>query len=230
MSVAAPFNTTRGLGRAFRAHPVALLVTLVASLALVAGSAVVLTLRSQTTNEADHRLAAYATDQAATVDAVMTAAEQDIRLASRNDVFAVTLNESGAALPRDQRHIVEAAIQYLGERYAVDEICLIRSDGAEVARYNGGALASPATLSPDESLNNPAFGPTLALAEDAVFRTTPYVSPDTGRWVFGLATPIVAPNGVEGILHFELPIVAFADALAARPFAITLPRRTSRHS
>jgi diguanylate cyclase (GGDEF)-like protein/PAS domain S-box-containing protein len=221
MSVAAPFNTTRGLGRAFRARPVALLVTLVAGLALVAGSAVVLTLRTQTTNEADHRLAAYATDEAATVDAVMTAAEQDIRLASRNDVFEVTLNEPGAALPRDQRHIVEAAIQYLGERYAVDEICLIRSDGAEVARYNGGALASPATLSPDESLNNPAFAPTLALAEDAVFRTTPYVSPDTGRWVFGLATPIVAPNGVGGILHFELPIVAFADALAARPFAET---------
>jgi diguanylate cyclase (GGDEF)-like protein/PAS domain S-box-containing protein len=221
MSVAAPFNATRGLGRAFRARPVALLVTLVAGLALVAGSVVVLTLRSQTTNEADHRLATYATDQAATVDAVMTAAERDIRLASRNAVFAETLSETAAVLSNGQRRIVEAAIQYLGERYAVDEICLIRRDGAEIARYNGGALASPENLSPDESLNNPAFARTLGLADDAVFRTTPYISPDTGRWVFGVATPILDSGRVEGILHFELPVVAFAEALAARPFAET---------
>jgi len=221
MSVAVPFNGLSGLGRAFRARPVTMLVSLVAGLALVAGSAVVLTLRNQTTNEADARLATYAKDQAATVDGVITAAERDIRLASRNAVFAQTLSETGVALPSQQRHVVESAIQYLGERYAVDEICLIRRDGVEMARYNGGALASVASLSPDESYNNPAFRPTLPLAEDAVFRTTPYVSPDTGRWVFGLATPIVNSSGVEGILHFELPIVAFADVLAARGFAET---------
>ncbi len=51
-------------------------------------------------------------------------------------------------------------------------------------------------------------------------RTTPYVSPDSGRWVLGLATPIVRSGETLGILHFELPIAAISDAVGA-PFLDT---------
>jgi diguanylate cyclase (GGDEF)-like protein/PAS domain S-box-containing protein len=221
MSVAAPLNTTRAIARAFQARPVAVLVMLVATLGLAAGALIVVTMRDQITNAADGRLARYAADQAATVDEVVIAATRDLRLASRNFVFAPALRDSGTILPSIDRTRVESAIRYTGERYAVDEICLIRRDGVELARYNGGAIAATSSLSPDESVNNPAFAPTLALAEDAVFRTDPYVSPDSGRWVFGLGTPIVDSGGVEGLLHFELPVVAFSDALAGHVFGGT---------
>src|SRR5207249_449074 len=46
----------------------------------------------------------------------------------------------------------------------------------------------------------------------------PYISPDSGRWVIGIATPIVLPTGDHaGILHFEIPIQRFIDQLAKTP-------------
>ena len=89
------------------------------------------------------------------------------------------------------------------------------------SRWRGTTAArSPRsrTFSPDESLNNPAFAPALAVPDDHAIRTDPYISPDSGRWVFGLATPIIDADGVGGLLHFELPIAAFGEALKRHPF------------
>jgi diguanylate cyclase (GGDEF)-like protein/PAS domain S-box-containing protein len=218
MSVPLPFAATRGFARLFRARPVAMLVLLVTGLALAAGSVVVNQVRTQMTSEADARLSRHAADQAAGVDAVLTGATRDLRLASRNDVFAEALGDPGNGLSASEGDSVETAIQYTGLRYAVDEICLIRRDGVEMARFNNGVIAATADLSPDESIGNPAFGPGMALADDQVHATAPYISPDSGRWVFGLATPIVRGGAALGILHFELPLAAFSEAIAARPF------------
>jgi diguanylate cyclase (GGDEF)-like protein len=197
-----------------------LVITLVAVLALVAGSLVVLQITNQMRHEADDRLAAAAGKASVAVQQLMTHASADIRLARQNVVFEHALADSpGALLPADQA-AVESAITYLGERYEVDEICVIRTSGLEAARWvSGGGLAATADLSPDERPNNPAVLPTLQQPDDSFYQTQPYVSPDSGRWVVGVATPIVLPTGATaGILHFEIPIARFAAMVEKEAF------------
>ncbi len=195
-------------------------IAFVAVLAIVAGSLVVLQITNQMRREADDRLAASSASVSADVDKIMVDASRDIRLARRNVVFEQALADtSGQLLPGD-RMAVEGAITYLGERYDVDEICVIRTGGLEAARWVGkSGLAPVDQLSPDERTNNPAVIPTLKLADDAFFQSQPYVSPDSGRWVYGVATPIVLSTGVTaGILHFEIPIARFAALLQEQTF------------
>ncbi len=197
-----------------------LVITLVAVLALVAGSMVVLQITNQMRHEADDRLAAAAGKASVAVEELITDASADIRLARRNVVFEEALADSpGRLLPADQA-AVESAITYLGERYEVDEICVIRTSGLEAARWvSGGGVAAVADLSPDERPNNPAVLPTLQQPDDSFVQTQPYVSPDSGRWVIGIATPIVLPSGTTaGILHFEIPINRFAAMVEKEAF------------
>jgi len=192
-----------------------LVIATVVVLALVAAVAVVSQITGQMRTEAEARLDDQAKAVSADVQGTMTTASSDIRLARRNAVFERALSDSSGQLLPDDRVAVETAIAYLGERYNVDEICVIRSGGLEAARWVGGkGLAAVADLSPDERQNNPAVLPTLPLADDAFYQTDPYISPDSGRWVIGIATPIVLPSGDHaGILHFEIPMVRFASEL-----------------
>lgn len=197
-----------------------LVVMAMAILALVAGVAVVSQITGQMRTEADARLDAHAADVALAVETTMANASSDIRLARQNTVFETALADTpGQLLPSD-RAAVEAAITYLGERYKVDEICVIRASGLEAARWVGGkGVAAVADLSADERQNNPAVLPTLPLADDSFFQSEPYISPDSGRWVIGIATPIVLSTGEHaGILHFELPIARFDSQIAAISF------------
>jgi diguanylate cyclase (GGDEF)-like protein/PAS domain S-box-containing protein len=191
------------------------LVAAIVAIALLAGIMVVFRLGEETTREALTRLDRHAQSESIAVDDVVMRATTDLRLASRNVVFGDALaGGAGGPVEATDRQRVETAITYMGQRYGVDEICLIRSDGLEVARYNGGQVASVADLSPDERIGNPAVLPTLELADDTTFRTDPYVSPDSNRWVLGLATPIIRSGITLGILHFELPIAAMAEAIS----------------
>ncbi|MBA2720109.1 MAG: EAL domain-containing protein [Chloroflexi bacterium] len=213
-------STAHRAFEALRARPVTTLVASTAGLALLLGSLVVVQLSEETTREALSRLHNHAAAEAADIDDVVGSATRDLRLASRNVVFADALGGGTGPVDTVDRVRVEAAIKYMGERYAVDEICLIRRDGLEVARFNGGAVAAVADLSPDESEGNPAFAPTLGLADDISHRTEAYVSPDSNRWVLGLATPIMRSGEITGLLHFELAIAAMAEAIAD-PFGET---------
>ena len=192
-----------------------LVIALVALLALIAGSLVVLQITEEMRREDDTRFAAQAGLVSDAIEETMTAASSDIRLARQNVVFENALADSTSQLLPADRMAVESAITYLGERYKVDEICVIRSSGLETARWVGGSgVAAVANLSPDERQNNPAVLPTLELPDDSFFQSDPYVSPDSGRWVVGIATPIVLSSGVTaGILHFEIPIARFAAQL-----------------
>jgi signal transduction histidine kinase/CheY-like chemotaxis protein/HPt (histidine-containing phosphotransfer) domain-containing protein len=192
----------------------------IVALFAVIGILTVSRVTEQTKLEADQRLDRHAEAQAIALQDLMASASQDIRLARRNDIFETALANSTAQLQPLDRTKVESAITYLGERYDVDEICVIRSDGLETARWvNGHGVASLGSLSPDERLNNPAVLPTLQLPDDAFFQTDPYESPDSHRWVVGIATPIIL-NGTKhaGLLHFEIPIQAFVDQLDRTPF------------
>jgi len=197
-----------------------LVIATVAVLAVGAGAFVVSELTGQMRQEAEARLDAHAASVADDIHAIMASASSDIRLARQDIVFEQALEDTpGQLLPSD-RAAVETAITYLGERFQVDEICVIRASGLEAARWVGGkGVAAVADLSPDESTNNPAVKPTLPLANDAFYETAPYISPDSGRWVYGIATPIVLPNAYHaGILHFEIPVAHFADVLGATSF------------
>jgi signal transduction histidine kinase/DNA-binding response OmpR family regulator len=174
----------------------------------------------QVTQDANDRLARHATAESTTLQELMAAASSDIRLARRNDVFDRALADGLGQVSGGERVEIETAIRYLGQRYAVDEICVIRAGGLEVARWvKGKDVAAVDDLSLDERPNNPAVLPTVPLADDSFFQSDPYISPDSGRWVIGVATPIVLPNGVHsGILHFEIPIQRFVDQLDRSPF------------
>ena len=207
------------LARAGLSRPVVLLVIALTTLSVGAGSIVVTQYGDEMIREADARLDRHADSQAQALGELMDSASRGLRLARQNAVFDEALTDAPAQLPAGDRSSIEQVIAYVATRYHVDEICLIRSNGAETARWNGGVLAAVKNLSPDESKSNPAFGPTLQLSNDTVFVTEPYVSPDSGRWVYGLGTPIVLPSGENlGILHFEVPLQHLVDELATRPF------------
>jgi diguanylate cyclase (GGDEF)-like protein len=201
--------------------PAIILIT--AILAIGAGFVVVTQVTAEMRRGADARLDQFASKQAASVQELMASASRDIRLARRNQVFEAALaHTSGQLLPADRKE-VEEAITYLGDRYQVDEICVIRANGLETARWvNGAGVAAVANLSPDERQNNPAVLPTLPLPDDSFYQSPPYVSPDSHRWVIGIATPIILANGDHaGILHFEIPINRLASELAASSFGGT---------
>lgn len=200
--------------------PAALVIAITACLAVVLGIVVVSRVGDQVAQEGESLLERRATQESAALQELMAAASRDIRLARQNVIFEEALaHTSGQLLPSD-RQLIEAAITYLGDRYQVDEICVIRANGLETARWVGGTGVAPVSeLSPDERLNNPALIPTVPLPDDSFYQSEPYISPDSNRWVIGTATPIVLPSGEHaGILHFEIPIQRFDDELTGTAF------------
>ena len=198
-------------------------MAIIAVLAVVAGVAVVSQVTDQMRRESDVRLDAQATAVAHLLEETMSSASSDIRLARRNEIFETALADTPGQLSAADRKAVESAITYLGDRYQVDEICVIRASGLEVARWVGGKGVAPvADLSLDERQNNPAVLPTVPLADDSFYQSQPYISPDSNRWVIGIATPIVLATGEHaGILHFEIPIARFATDMAGATFGGT---------
>ncbi|HET7030558.1 MAG TPA: EAL domain-containing protein [Candidatus Limnocylindrales bacterium] len=187
-------------------------------LALGAGAVTVVEVSEQTAREADVRLQRHAEAVSQDVATLFANASRDVRLARRNATYDSVLSDTWTAVTPTEQATVDAGLTYVGNRYAVDEICLIRSTGAEVARWNGGSVAPPSQLSSDER-GNPFFGPAMTLADDEVFVTQPYVSPDSHRWVYGFATPVVLPSGARtGVLHFEIPLERLARLVAEDPF------------
>lgn len=144
---------------------------------------------------------------ASEIDLLSAKAASDLLLARQNEAFdRLYLTGDQSALEAVQHQLL-----YLQDRFAIDEICVIASNGVENARCVQGKLAGVDELSQDET-GAPFFLPTLALADGEVYRSpVPYVSLDTHRWVVAHATPIVLPDGTKaGIFHFEIPLAWFA--------------------
>jgi diguanylate cyclase (GGDEF)-like protein/PAS domain S-box-containing protein len=199
-------------------RPVYLVSAAILALALVAGGITILRFGEQSAAEADTRLAHYADGMSADLASLFATASRDLRLARQNSTYDVALGGGADDLSSGNRTLINDSITYVADRYHVDEICLIRSTGLETARWSGGQVASVTNLSPDES-GNPFFKPAMSLPADSVYVTDPYVSPDSGRWVYGFATPIILTTGARaGILHFEIPIQRLVDLATAEPF------------
>ena len=164
------------------------------------------------------RLAIADADDAEHLDRIIADAQRDLLLARQaapvTDYFLAHTEEARAA----QKARLDVANLYLLVRHQVDEICIISANGRELARANAGVVAPSDALSADES-GNVFFAPALAIADDTVYRTAAYVSPDSGRWVFGNATPIILADGtVAGIYHLEIPLAWFEKALTDNRF------------
>jgi signal transduction histidine kinase/DNA-binding response OmpR family regulator len=98
------------------------------------------------------------------------------------------------------------SLLYLQTLYglAVGEADFIDRAGAENARVVRATPAPANQLSPDES-TKPFFGPTFELPFGSVYQSAPYVSPDTGDWVFSSSTPVPVPQSQgAAIVHFEI--------------------------
>lgn len=103
--------------------------------------------------------------------------------------------------PQDRpalRGQVDSALVVLHDIYPdlIDEACFIGADGHELGRQAEGEAAGVDDLSPDES-GNPFFAPSFALAEGQVYQASPYLSPDSGRWVVSNSTPLVVDGRAQ---------------------------------
>jgi len=104
----------------------------------------------------------------------------------------------------------------LGQRYEVDEICVIRADGLEVGPAGSRARTLPPspTCRWTSARTIPPSSRPCPLADDAfLFQSEPYISPDF-RSVgdrHGRRRSYSRTGCTAGILHFEIPIQRFVD-------------------
>ena len=142
--------------------------------------------------------------------------EQHYRLllAADNEVFS-RWYDNPTARP-SMRATVDAALVrvFQLDPTLTDEACFIDVAGAEQARMVEGVAAPVSTLSPNEK-GNPFFTPTVVLPNGQVYQGSPYVSPDSQRWVFPNATPIFRNGKVVSLLHFETSIEGMRQLLAS---------------
>ena len=214
--------------RAFALRPIALVTLAIVALAIGASVLTIAQFADQATAEADARQARHAEEMAGDLGAIFSNASRDLRLARLNEIYPIAVSQPDGHIDTTERSRIESGISYVAQRYLVDEICLIGASGVEAARWNGGAVASAASLSADER-GNPFFAPAIGLPDDSVFITAPYLSPDSHRWVYGFATPILRLDGsTGGILHFEIPLQRLADLLAKEQFAADASNRDRR--
>ncbi|MEA2608426.1 MAG: hypothetical protein QOJ75_669, partial [Chloroflexota bacterium] len=198
-------------------------VVAIVGLILTAGALTVSRITNEMNSSADKRLTTSTARRAIELQDFIEHEAIDIRLARQNDIFDTILSETPGQLFPSERRRLETAISYYGTRFGVDEICVIRSSGQELARWvRSLGIAATDTLSVDERPNNPAVSATVPMANDTFYQSAPYISPDSNRWVIGIATPIVV-GGTDhaGILHLEIPVARLVDELALRPFGGT---------
>ena len=119
----------------------------IATLAILVGGILFVQVGDQTAREADERLARHVAEQSSRIENLFTQAERDIRLARRNSVIEDVMAKPDADLTSADRSSINAALTYIGERYFVDETCLIRSSGMELGRWDHGRTALPQALS-----------------------------------------------------------------------------------
>ena len=156
-------------------------------------------------------------------------ASDDIVFAVRNPLFAeyFELPETKAGneyrnnviqFTERQREIkmrLEQWIFYFQEKFIVDEACLIDRTGQEHIRIFRNNIESEENLSPHES-HEPFFSPSFETPTGEVYVQSPYLSPDTNRWVFAYTTPIELASGKKpGFFHFEMPVKILHDLLPA---------------
>jgi len=199
---------------------VALFSIAIVGLIVTAGILTVSRMTDEMARSAEARLDTHVSRRVGELEDLIRHASSDIRLASQDGIFTEALGYGEGRLNIGDQYRVNTAITYFGTQFHVDEICVIRSNGLETARWVGGTGVAPIdSLSLDERTANPAVNAAAPMPANSFYHSDPYVSPDSLRWVVGMATPIVLSDSTHvGILHFEIPVQRFTGEMASRPF------------
>jgi hypothetical protein len=110
--------------------------------------------------------------------------------------FEAQTDEERARL-RDRIGEISLAVQ---KQFAVEEMCLINRQGAEISRIVGKQIAYDLSTQEAQTV---FFAPAFAQAPRTVYRSPIYISPDAHRWVTAYATPILIDGEKKAILHYE---------------------------
>jgi signal transduction histidine kinase len=154
-------------------------------------------------------------------------ASEDIVFALRNPLFgryfALPETKSGNTYEdgvlqftdrqRSVKNQLEKWIYHFQQKFTIDETCLIDVYGQEHSRLVSRRI-EPDKLLSDQEQSAPFFQPSMALKKDEVHVQSPYLSPDTQRWVFAYTSPVVLAGGVTpAFFHFEMPVEIFQELL-----------------
>jgi len=179
-------------------------------------SLVVLGLQLQRTAEQQARQDAQRHADAASADlsALFGAWRDELLIAAGNSAYPDWYEHPGARSSARAR--IDGALVGLHSIYPdlIDEACFIDAAGPEVARQVTGEPAPVSELSTDES-GNPFFHPTLGLPAGKVYQASPYLSPDSDRWVVSNSTPILVGGRKVAMLHFEANLDAVRTLIAS---------------
>jgi signal transduction histidine kinase len=159
------------------------------------------------------------------IDNLNSRASEDLLFAVKNPIFvkyfelpdtkAGNIYKNGVIQFTPQQRILKNELdQWIYDfqnKFSIDETCLIDKTGQEHTRLVMKYVAPDSALSSKESAT-PFFKPSFQKNINEVYLQYPYVSPDTGRWVFAYTTPIVLNDGSKpAFYHFEIPLKAFQD-------------------
>src|SRR5919202_3775627 len=159
------------------------------------------------------------------IDNLNSRASEDLLFAVKNPIFvkyfelpdtkAGNIYKNGIKQFTPQQRILKNELdQWIYDfqnKFSIDETCLIDKTGQEHTRLVMKNIAPDTALSSKESAT-PFFKPSFQKNINEVYLQYPYVSPDTGRWVFAYTTPIVLNDGSKpAFYHFEILLKAFQD-------------------
>ncbi|HSA98733.1 MAG TPA: ATP-binding protein [Candidatus Nitrosotenuis sp.] len=182
------------------------------------------------TNSALYKMASTLQDKKSQVDTLHARATEDLVYTLKNPLFEeyFDLPETKAGdvykdgvlqLTQRQKELkgkLEYVIYNFQEKFQVDETCLIDTSGQEHARLVLTKTAPIGDLSSKES-SSLFFKDSFQKEKYQVHVQYPYVSPDTNRWVFAYASPVVLGDGQKpAIFHFEMPMSVFQDLLKVK--------------
>lgn len=182
------------------------------------------------TNSAIYKMTALLQDKESQVETLHARATEDLVYTLKNPLFEeyFDLPETKAGdvykdgviqfTPRQKelKEKLEHAIYNFQEKFQVDETCLIDTSGQEHARLVLTKIAPVGDLSSTESSSS-FFQPSFQENKYQVHVQYPYVSPDTNRWVFAYASPVVLGDGQKpAIFHFEMPMSIFQNLLKVK--------------
>lgn len=107
--------------------------------------------------------------------------------------------------------------------FAVDGVCLIGTDGTEIASTSTeeegeGEGGSEATA--EAGIEATFFHDAFEQPARHVYLSPIFVSADSHRWVVSYATPIVVDGFVRAVLHYEHDLEKFQEVLADSPDGI----------
>ncbi|MBM2852012.1 MAG: sensor histidine kinase [Candidatus Nitrosotenuis sp.] len=179
------------------------------------------------TKSAMHKMTAVLQEKKNQIETLHSRATEDLIYTLKNPLFEeyFELPETKAGVvykdgvlqvtnrQRELKEKLEYAIYNFQEKFQVDETCLIDTSGQEHARLVLTKTAPIGDLSSEES-SAPFFKPSFQMEKYQVHVQYPYVSPDTNRWVFAYASPVVLGGGQKpAIFHFEMPMSIFQDLI-----------------